>query len=814
MTSYLEENLYKDSREIGKVARTAEMFQAVEEGDADTVEAMLQKIRSNMDYNYSYMWTPPGLIFPLECYENSPIYASPMALALKQKDVKMLSLLCSSAWCRLPLFCEPIHAYNKATTLCFGVLQSDKDFFKNPLLADLPCQAADDTGMTQTMKWSVRLAEVFMAVGTKNLQEVKSLFNDLHSQFESLEEPAKWACINSRTPTIDDEDVDNLWVSHPYIEKSLVMMALENQDMKMFEFLEPFCKTDLGAMVSYKEDVKQITRNNMTMWYLLIKFFLLRERAYRFLHELCQKETFWNSPAIVGCLFSAARREDLDLMKLISNEFSGQKNWFYAQNSKGMTAHNMLVTNRLEKEASLLKLYMVTYAQSTDIKDEDVTKEMDSAVSLDNFKALIDINPNWLCHEFGWGKTLIMLFSTTSNFTLEKFEFLLKEKASDINTVTTSTQMNLLNIMLQNTSDVKQAEDIQGVLLFEEVEELLLRTPGYVADIVKKMETVDWDVRRVLLQCLRKVISLLNLETLFFPAQNKLQEKKVSSVFDVIGQDKEVFEVLADRAFYVVGQEENPIDALIHLLCLYYEQAPMPDLNLFKGFFKALDNEKKRQAGGYSSALHEWRDKYGMTFLMKLLVATERHERAQIQVEDIILGNFFDNDFMNIQAEMSLNTQFDLQHRLGVVSGKKEKNTVIAPDQVLKMKRVRRMNEDGKYENVVASKEGQVKLLSEKKVTVKEGGVERHSRVMVTVKESIRESDDQVEIQEDLANDTDVGDSDIGEAVSIDGDVNEEEEQRVDLDLPIYELEKKVGDWTVNNIKETGKKHSCRTRAL
>ena len=48
---------------------------------------------------------------------------------------------------------------------------------------------------------------------------------------------------------------------------------------------------------------------------------------------------------------------------------------------------------------------------------------------------------------------------------------------------------------------------------------------------------------------------------------------------------------------------------------------------------------------------------------------------------------------------------------------------------------------------------------------------------------------------------------DLGEAISLDGDDSEAEDKSngciPELDLPTYSLEKKIGQWTVDNIKES-----------
>ena len=105
----------------------------------------------------------------------------------------------------------------------------------------------------------------------------------------------------------------------------------------------------------------------------------------------------------------------------------------------------------------------------------------------------------------------------------------------------------------------------------------------------------------------------------------------------------------------------------------------------------------------------------------------------------IIEGEYFDNDYINLVVDNpDLATQFNLQHRHGVVSANKERNTIISDDQLVKVKRVTKQNQiTGQYEKMEADKDGQIKMISEKRVKVQEHGLERDSRFMVTVKKPV-----------------------------------------------------------------------------
>ena len=96
---YLEEKLAKDSEELEKLVRTSTIFLATEHGDSNTVESLVTKMRKG-DF-FTYFLIPPGLLFPPNSYGGGPMRATPVAVALKQLDVKLLSVLRSGHWGRV-----------------------------------------------------------------------------------------------------------------------------------------------------------------------------------------------------------------------------------------------------------------------------------------------------------------------------------------------------------------------------------------------------------------------------------------------------------------------------------------------------------------------------------------------------------------------------------------------------------------------------------------------------------------------------------------------------------------------------------------
>ena len=126
---------------------------------------------------------------------------TPVALALRRLDVKMLNLLCSHPWGQIPMFKgNPEVERNKVVSLCLDILREDSDFFKNPVLADLLDQQPDQRNTnycysSSSVKWSVCIAEVFHA----DIERVKKLFreNILLSQL------VKESYVSGRSPMVE-----------------------------------------------------------------------------------------------------------------------------------------------------------------------------------------------------------------------------------------------------------------------------------------------------------------------------------------------------------------------------------------------------------------------------------------------------------------------------------------------------------------------------------------------------------------------------------------------------------------------------------
>ena len=227
---------------------------------------------------------------------------------------------------------------------------------------------------------------------------------------------------------------------------------------------------------------------------------------------------------------------------------------------------------------------------------------------------------------------------------------------------------------------------------------------------------------------------------------------------------------------------------------------------MFEFFFNQLNNEKYRTDSGFTSPLQNWRDAYGMTFLMRLLVeSTETKGKLYVPEMDLLIQNlikrkFFDAEYINTKSELELGPQFDQQHILGIASEHKKTNTVISKAQLIPTKRIEKLNtETGEYEPFAM--DGQIKVVSKDKVKVIENGEERTTRVMITA----QKPEENISFHEYSSNEIVdegcfQGDENLPDSVSLDNDESEDENQIKGPAIDLEEdcLESKIGRWTAN----------------
>ena len=745
LIKYLNDTLDNENDDYEKLVRTTKLYLAVEGSDHTAVRDIIEQFPAQTDY-ITYIQAMPGVIFPRGAYDDEAFLITPLTLALKHQDAEMVNILCSlddsankmneskETWCWgvQPLIKRKITGFcrKRKLSLCLEVLRNDEQFFESMNL-----NAFKSTLMAD---FTLQIAKVILAIEKSNSDEVKTLLN---KNKYALNETARCTYFYSMSILVAEEDIDREFITKNHFEKSLVLAALETSNLEILEHLENtgFDITRLGKFTNYSLSKNSVDRNQMLLWYLVIKYHL-KNKNYEFLSKITEKKSIVEGPALVGCLFIAAQREDIPTLKQISQYFGS--NWFTHAKYIDHTAYSLLVKNGLEQQAVLLQTYLGSHF--TNKSHQTIRKMLREAETFEGFRQLIDENPQWLTQKFS-NFSLLMILVTSDSFSAEKLDYLV-EKEADIHMVT-SEQKTIFDVLLKSTSDQHAAERLKSILQHEQFYDVLLKTPNFLQDLSVQIQNTVESVKAALMECFLLIINLpsQSLETLFFPNHIFGMHQKAQSIFEVIPFDSDLFDIMADKAFQLIGKEEKQLTALIHILRVHakkvFEAKNTTDLSLiphgekqlvalFEAFFERLKKPNIREKAGYSAALEDWRDRYGMTFIMRLLVDNADQDSADsndpcvdLLLKAIIEGQFFSDEYIDIQAELGLGPQFDLQHRLGLVSANKEKNSVFLDGQIIPVKRLVRKNlETGLYEPVVPEKDCQEKVISKQKVKISENG--------------------------------------------------------------------------------------------
>ena len=138
-------------------------------------------------------------------------------------------------------------------------------------------------------------------------------------------------------------------------------------------------------------------------------------------------------------------------------------------------------------------------------------------------------------------------------------------------------------------------------------------------------------IRDLLLKTFKVVVDLpkQTLDSLFFPNETIEINKDCDSIFKNMEPDSALFALVAERAFKLISEEENRMAALVHLLrvhvnnCLpgvtdFEDEMAKELLNLFEFFLEKCSLQGINGELNSIFGLENWRDTYGMTFLMRL----------------------------------------------------------------------------------------------------------------------------------------------------------------------------------------------------
>ena len=117
----------------------------------------------------------------------------------------------------------------------------------------------------------------------------------------------------------------------------------------------------LGEAIRFKKSSNETkrNRNNMILWYQLLKFLVIHTKNVKFLHEI--SKFIINGPTMFGALVTSVRQAtpDTKFLEEVEKYFGSQ--WFFEGKLDNVTAHGFLVRDEakcsktLEKNKSIHK---------------------------------------------------------------------------------------------------------------------------------------------------------------------------------------------------------------------------------------------------------------------------------------------------------------------------------------------------------------------------------------------------------------------------------------------------------------------------
>ena len=159
------------------------------------------------------------------------------------------------------------------------------------------------------------------------------------------------------------------------------------------------------------------------------------------------------------------------------------------------------------------------------------------------------------------------------------------------------------------------------------------------------------------------------------------------------------------------------------------------DVNCLTKFFHLL----MTKCNAKNLQLNSLRDKYDMTLLMNILISIEEDlsfktdENLERLVAVLIEEGIFTDDYLSHRARIGLAEQFRLQHLHGVCKITKKKNTLLEKNQFIELKRALKKGENGEYERIDCSVEGQEKMITKYPVMlVNHDGSRDYRRIMIS----------------------------------------------------------------------------------
>ena len=403
---------------------------------------------------------------------------------------------------------------------------------------------------------------------------------------------------------------------------------------------------------------------------------------------------------------------------------------------------------------------------------EDMVKKISENSSFEKFKSFILSNPTILSDVVTGNNVFMHVFVIAKEFTEEKMLFLLEQNA--VIDKFNIYGKNIMGILIEeiNLNGTKNEALLYlsynlSVLIAlgkddENLHSIITSDTNLLKDMTHLVE--KYATSQLLLDSLKSFLEypIFDLSSIFYPTE------RGNGVFSFTNSEM-VMELFIVKGIESLVKEEDKLPSIMAMVreCIYcnkVNELKGENQYLYKFFhllFKTLESN--------NLPLKALRNKYDMTFLMSLLIAstvTKQNpvfeEELDKLIEIILKEEYFEDENINHKTNYELSAQFDLSHIHGITKKSKAKNTVLEKNQLIPLKRVNRLNPDtGKYEKVLSEKPGQEKMLAKRNVKMKEeDGKVCEKRPMITVNSPSVASEEENKIEDCFAENSSLIDDD------------------------------------------------------
>ena len=539
----------------------------------------------------------------------------------------------------------------------------------------------------------IQLEQFFVKSGSDHFTSIRTLVNVakvfFYTKKSNLEELRKLnsvvEVVHLQNTYICGEPIIRIHLRDNPIQKSVIMIALENRSYEMVELFRNWGLdvNDLGETTSdCKADTSKDIRNRFNLWYIIIKFILttaglissrgvVAVQPAIILHKLSKFQEFIEGPAVVGAIFEAMRgsEPDLEFLKKVKEYFPA---WFNVKFKKmGATAHELLVKFKCIEGASLLMSYLGPNSENQ-MSHADFNMKMSKLENYEDFVAYIQENPELLHQTYSGGNSFLHRFADCSHFTGEKMKFLI-ESGADPNEEN-SYRENLVDYILKVSYLSDQSINLVTILSMESeceaIRTLISRSPHLILNICEQIFKSK-ENKAILVHAFELLISspVFNLETLLFPERVSQVDKYVAGPFQSIKDNPELMKIVTNVCVKLIltgdqktlqDRDGSRIENYIMVLKAYCQT---DGSRLEELFFDMMELIGQKESDNQVSS---WRDKYDMTFLMRLVIFSEENFSYGLKIDPlisyIITAGLFDDSYLGYQVKNDLTTRFKEQH--------------------------------------------------------------------------------------------------------------------------------------------------------